>query len=58
MKNFRWGVLGTGGIARAFVEDLSRAEGHHVTAVGSRTFEKAIDFAMHIDGAMAYGSYL
>jgi hypothetical protein len=32
----RWGILGTGGIARQFTRDLLLA-GHAVSAVGSRT---------------------
>src|SRR5271154_5656873 len=32
----RWGILGTGWIARLFVADL-QLTGHQVTAVGSRT---------------------
>ena len=57
MNNFRWGILGTGGIAREFVEDLSLAGGHSVTAVGSRTFGKANDFIANISGATAHGNY-
>ena len=57
MKNFRWGILGTGGIAREFVEDLHVADGHSVSAVGSRSFEKANDFIATISGATAHGNY-
>ena len=57
MKNFKWGILGTGGIASAFVDDLSRAEGHEVVAVGSRALSKAQEFAKDISTATAYGSY-
>jgi predicted dehydrogenase len=57
MSSFRWGILGTGGIAQAFVDDLSRAEDHRVVAVGSRSIEKAQKFASTISGATAYGSY-
>jgi predicted dehydrogenase len=57
MKNFRWGILGTGGIAEAFVDDLARVEGHEVVAVGSRTLSKAEEFAKDISTATAYGSY-
>ena len=42
MSNFRWGILGTGGIASAFVEDLRLADGHVVKAVGSRSFFTAL----------------
>ena len=48
MKSFRWGILGTGGIAQVFVDDLSRAEGHRVVAVGSRSRDKAQRFASTI----------
>ena len=57
MSNFRWGILGTGGIARAFSEDLALLEGHSVSAVGSRTLNSAQEFAAKFPGAIAYGSY-
>lgn len=57
MKKFKWGVLGTGGIATAFVKDLLLAQGHEVVAVGSRTLGKAQEFANNIPTATAYGSY-
>ncbi len=57
MKSFSWGILGTGGIAHAFVDDLSRAEGHKVVAVGSRSFNNAQRFASTITEAIAYGTY-
>ena len=57
MSSFRWGILGTGGIASAFIEDLKRASGHSVVAVGSRTLSTANAFAGRISGATAYGSY-
>ncbi|WP_198955301.1 Gfo/Idh/MocA family oxidoreductase [Kineosporia sp. R_H_3] len=40
----RWGVLGTGGIARAFVTDLANLPTHSVVAVGSRTAAGAAAF--------------
>jgi predicted dehydrogenase len=57
MSNFRWGILGTGGIAQAFAADLARAEGHSVAAVGSRTIEGANKFAALYPTATPYGSY-
>ncbi len=57
MSNFRWGILGTGGIARAFVGDLALLGGHSVAAVGSRTLSSAQEFAAKSPGAIAYGSY-
>jgi len=57
VKSFKWGVLGTGGIAKAFVDDLTRADGHEVVAVGSRTLSRAEEFTKDISTATAYGSY-
>ncbi len=57
MSNFSWGILGTGGIAQAFVDDLQLAEGHSIGAVGSRSLTKAQEFAKLLPGAVAYGSY-
>jgi predicted dehydrogenase len=56
MKEIRWGVIGTGGIARAFARDLKLAPGHHVVAVGSRSIEKAEEFATQFD-CLGLGSY-
>ena len=57
MRSFNWGILGAGGIAQAFVDDLSKAEGHKVVAVGSRSISKAQKFASTITEAKAYGTY-
>ena len=56
MSNFNWGILGPGGIAKAFAEDLKRLDGHSIAAVGSRTFSNAQSFA-NTFGGTAYGSY-
>ena len=55
-SDFRWGIIGTGGIARTFARDLGLLPGHKVAAIGSRTLEKAEQFAKEF-GADAYGSY-
>jgi predicted dehydrogenase len=52
----RWGILGTGGIARTFTEDLL-VLGHEVAAVGSRAAHTAEAFAGRYDIPRAYGSY-
>jgi len=57
MKTFRWGIISTGGIARAFAKDLQYITGHTVAAVGSRSMEKAKAFADMYPGAVAYDSY-
>jgi len=54
---FRWGILGTGGIATAFARDLSYLNNHIVAAVGSRSLQSAEDWAMEFPGCRAYGSY-
>jgi len=56
MNDIRWGVIGTGGIARAFARDLKLAPGHHFVAVGSRSIEKADDFATQFN-CLGLGSY-
>ena len=52
----RWGILGTGGIARTFTEDLL-VLGHEVAAVGSRAPATAEKFADTYGIGRAYGSY-
>ena len=52
----RWGILGTGEIARTFTGDL-RHLGHDVVAVGSRAKETAEEFAGAFGIGSAYGSY-
>jgi len=56
-REFRWGIIGTGGIAKAFARDLSYFNNHIVQAVGSRSLEKASDFALEFPGCTSYGSY-
>ncbi|MFK4482531.1 Gfo/Idh/MocA family protein [Curtobacterium sp. AB7] len=52
----RWGVIGTGGIARSFVGDCVPA-GIEFTAVGSRTSGGAEAFAAEFGIPRAHGSY-
>ena len=56
-QEFKWGILGTGGIARAFARDLSFLNNHIVAAVGSRTKVGAEEFTMEFPGCTAHGSY-
>jgi predicted dehydrogenase len=56
VSNFSWGILGPGGIARAFAKDLTLLEGHTIGAVGSRSIDNAKGFAKDFGGT-AYGSY-
>ena len=52
----RWGILGTGGIAEAFVTDL-RATGIEVVAVGSRSQASADAFGSRFDIAARHPTY-
>ncbi|WP_203581239.1 Gfo/Idh/MocA family protein [Microbacterium hibisci] len=52
----RWGILGPGGIARAFTSDL-RTAGLEVAAVGSRRRDTAEVFAAEFGIPHAHGSY-
>lgn len=54
----RWGILGTGGIARKFAEGLQLiADRCPVVAVGSRSLDSARAFATNVPGCRAHGSY-
>lgn len=45
MSEYHWGILGTGSIARQFVEDLGKLPKAVLHSVHSRTFDKAQAFA-------------
>lgn len=54
----RWGILGTGGIAKKFVDGLQMvAVQCPVVAVGSRSLDSARAFAANVPGCLAHGSY-
>jgi len=55
-SRLRWGILGTGGIARLFTRDLVN-NGFTVSAVGSRTQSAADAFAADFGIATAHASY-
>ena len=57
MSQFKWGIIGTGGIAHAFAKDIALLEGHSVHAIGSRNLTTAQNFAGEFNAAMSYGSY-
>ena len=56
-KRFRWGIIGASSIANKFCDAISGMEGCVITAIGSRSLQRAQVFAEnnHIDAA--YGSY-
>lgn len=53
----RWGIVGPGRIAHSFAKDLSLVEGCKLTAVASRSLERAQDFANEYGAEYSYGSY-
>ncbi len=55
--SIRWGIIGTGGIAAAFVRDLGLLEDAEVVAVGSRSQESADAFADEHGIAHRHPSY-
>jgi predicted dehydrogenase len=57
MKPLRWGILGTGGIAGAFADDLRFAANAQLVAVGSRERDRAVSFASRRAIPYAHGSY-
>ena len=53
----RWGIIGTGLIARTFASDLRFTDDGVVVAVGSRSRESAEGFAAEFQIPRAHGSY-
>lgn len=54
----RWGILGAGNIAGSFADGVRERTAASVVAVGSRSVDKAAEFAAaHAPGARAHGSY-
>lgn len=56
MKTIRWGISGTGAIARRFADDMRHAGNATLTAVCARDAQKARDFASRHTGVTAFGS--
>jgi predicted dehydrogenase len=57
LSEFRWGILGTGFVARKFVLGLRAARGASAVVVGSRSRDKAQAFARDFGIPRAYESY-
>ncbi len=53
----RWGIAGPGAIAVGFANDLRLVEGAELVAVGSRSLDRAREFADRYGAANAHGSY-
>ena len=56
-EKIRWGVIGTGAIARCFAENIKSSRTGVLAAVGSRTSESASKFAGEYGAERAHGSY-
>ena len=53
----RWGIVGTGGIARGFADGLKALPDATLQAVASRTLDKAERFARGVGAVRGHGSY-
>ena len=56
-ENIKWGIMGLGRIAHSFAKGLSFVRDAELTAVGSRSLEKANGFSHQYGVQFAYGSY-
>jgi len=57
MSQVRWGILGTGKIARAFATALREVPGAVLAGVASRSVDKAEAFGGEFGALASYGSY-
>ena len=57
MKKIRWGIIGAGNIALAFAQDVHLLPDAEVLAIGSRSLNKAEQFANKLNIPRPYGKY-
>ncbi len=57
MSSTRWGIIGTGMIAKVLADAISAADAAELVAVGSRDLARAQAFAADKGAAKAHGSY-
>jgi scyllo-inositol 2-dehydrogenase (NADP+) len=57
MKKTRWGIIGTGRIAKVFAEALKVTDNSELVAVGSRKIETAVKFAEEFNIHRSYTNY-
>jgi predicted dehydrogenase len=53
----RWGILGSGWIAERFIESVRAHTRQDIVAIGSRSKERAAEFASRMGLRQAYGDY-
>jgi predicted dehydrogenase len=53
----RWGIAATGNIAHTFAGGLAQLDDAEIAAVGSRSADRAGEFAVEVGAARAHGSY-
>jgi len=53
-KVFKWGIIGTGGIANAFANDINLLDGHKISAVLSRSKYTAQKFAAQLENCKSF----
>ncbi len=56
-KKIRWGILGTGTVARDFALDLKLVKDAELTAIASRSADKAALFVQAFGGTKSYEGY-
>ena len=57
LNKIKWGIIGCGRIAHKFASDLALIEEAALTAVASRSYAKADEYAQKHKAKKAYGSY-
>lgn len=57
-KSINWGILGCGGIAHKFVQDMALVPEANLIAVASRDQQRADEFGNQYQAKNCYGSYL
>lgn len=53
----KWGIIGLGGIAHKFANDLNLVDNAEIAAVASRNIHKAKEFSEQYGSKFAFGSY-
>ncbi len=56
-KTYNWAILGAGSIAQKFAHDLKLLPNANLYAIGSRSLDRAKEFASQYNIKKAYGSY-